>query len=53
MKVGDPMDEDVAVGPVVNKAQYDSILEALETAKAEGRVFSKAGPRVPRTRATL
>jgi aldehyde dehydrogenase (NAD+) len=34
MKVGDPMDEDVAVGPVVNKAQYDSILEALETAKA-------------------
>ena len=43
MKVGDPMDEDVAVGPVVNKAQYDSILEALETAKSEGRVVLEGG----------
>ncbi len=43
MKVGDPMDEDVAVGPVVNKAQYDSILEALETAKGEGRVVVEGG----------
>ncbi|MEJ7840294.1 MAG: aldehyde dehydrogenase family protein [Rubrobacter sp.] len=43
MKVGDPMDEDVAIGPVVNKSQYDSILEALETAKGEGRVVVEGG----------
>ena len=43
MKVGDPMDEDVAVGPVVNKGQYDGILEALETAKNEGRVVKEGG----------
>jgi acyl-CoA reductase-like NAD-dependent aldehyde dehydrogenase len=47
MKVGDPMDEDVAVGPVVNKAQYDSILEALETARGEGRVVLEGGPTGP------
>jgi acyl-CoA reductase-like NAD-dependent aldehyde dehydrogenase len=43
MKVGDPMDEEVAVGPVVNKDQYDSILAALETAKGEGRVVVEGG----------
>ncbi|QIN81478.1 aldehyde dehydrogenase family protein [Rubrobacter tropicus] len=43
IKVGDPMDEDVAVGPVVNKDQYESILAALETAKGEGRVVIEGG----------
>ena len=43
MKVGDPMDDDTAVGPVVNKDQYDNILAALETAKAEGRVVMEGG----------
>jgi aldehyde dehydrogenase (NAD+) len=47
MKVGDPMDEDVAVGPVVNKGQYDSILQALETAKGEGRVVLEGGATGP------
>jgi acyl-CoA reductase-like NAD-dependent aldehyde dehydrogenase len=47
MKVGDPMDDDVAVGPVVNKGQYDSILEALETAKNEGRVVIEGGATGP------
>ena len=43
MKVGDPMDEDTAIGPVVNKSQYDKILQALETAKNEGRVVVEGG----------
>jgi aldehyde dehydrogenase (NAD+) len=43
MKVGDPLEEDTDIGPVVNKDQYDSILEALETAKGEGRVVLEGG----------
>jgi alpha-ketoglutaric semialdehyde dehydrogenase len=43
MKVGDPLEEDTDIGPVVNKDQYDSILEALETAKNEGRVVLEGG----------
>jgi aldehyde dehydrogenase (NAD+) len=43
MKVGDPMDDDTAVGPVVNSDQYQSILAALETAKGEGRVVVEGG----------
>ncbi|HWS79803.1 MAG TPA: aldehyde dehydrogenase family protein [Rubrobacter sp.] len=43
MKVGDPLEEDTDIGPVVNKSQYDSILEALETAKSEGRVVLEGG----------
>jgi acyl-CoA reductase-like NAD-dependent aldehyde dehydrogenase len=43
MKVGDPLEEDTDVGPVVNKDQYDSILAALETARGEGRVVLEGG----------
>src|SRR5919107_1005293 len=43
MKVGDPLEEDTDIGPVVNKSQYDSILEALQTAKTEGRVVLEGG----------
>jgi aldehyde dehydrogenase (NAD+) len=43
MKVGDPLEEDTDIGPVVNKSQYDSILEALETAKNEGRAVLDGG----------
>jgi len=43
MKVGDPMEEDTDIGPVVNKSQYESILEALETARNEGRVVLDGG----------
>jgi acyl-CoA reductase-like NAD-dependent aldehyde dehydrogenase len=43
MKVGDPLDEDTVVGPVVNRSQYESILEALETARSEGRVILEGG----------
>ena len=43
MKVGDPLEEDTDIGPVVNKSQYESILEALETARNEGRVVLDGG----------
>src|SRR5215211_3946629 len=43
MKVGDPLDDRVLVGPVVNKSQYESILEAIETARGEGRVVLDGG----------
>ena len=43
MKVGDPLDEETVVGPVVNRSQYESILEALETARSEGRVILEGG----------
>ncbi len=43
IKVGDPLDDEVLVGPVVNKDQYDGILEALETARGEGRLVLEGG----------
>jgi alpha-ketoglutaric semialdehyde dehydrogenase len=43
MKVGDPLDEETIVGPVVNRSQYESILEAIETARSEGRVILEGG----------
>jgi alpha-ketoglutaric semialdehyde dehydrogenase len=43
MKVGDPLDDGVLVGPVVNRSQYESILEAIETARGEGRVVLDGG----------
>jgi alpha-ketoglutaric semialdehyde dehydrogenase len=43
MKVGDPLDDEVLVGPVVNRSQYDSILKAIETARGEGRVVLDGG----------
>src|ERR671916_1500596 len=42
-KFGDPLDEETAAGPVVNKSQYESILEALETAKMDGRIVLEGG----------
>jgi acyl-CoA reductase-like NAD-dependent aldehyde dehydrogenase len=43
MKVGDPLGDEVLVGPVVNRSQYESILEAIETARGEGRVVLDGG----------
>jgi acyl-CoA reductase-like NAD-dependent aldehyde dehydrogenase len=43
MKVGDPLDEETVVGPVVNQNQYESILEALEAARSDGRVILEGG----------
>jgi alpha-ketoglutaric semialdehyde dehydrogenase len=42
-KFGDPLDDDTAAGPVVNKSQYEGILEALETARRDGRVVLEGG----------
>jgi acyl-CoA reductase-like NAD-dependent aldehyde dehydrogenase len=47
-KLGDPLDEETAAGPVVNKSQYESILEALETARNDGRVVLEGGPTGPK-----
>jgi aldehyde dehydrogenase (NAD+) len=46
-KFGDPLDDDTAAGPVVNESQYESILEALETAKRDGRVVLEGGATGP------
>jgi aldehyde dehydrogenase (NAD+) len=43
IKVGDPLDDEVLVGPVVNKSQYEGILEALETARGDGRMVLEGG----------
>jgi alpha-ketoglutaric semialdehyde dehydrogenase len=42
-KFGDPLDDDTAAGPVVNNSQYEGILEALETARRDGRVVLEGG----------
>ncbi len=44
MKVGDPLEEETIIGPVVNNSQYEGILEALQTARREGRVVLEGGP---------
>jgi alpha-ketoglutaric semialdehyde dehydrogenase len=43
MKVGDPLDEEVIVGPVVNQDQYQSILEALNQAHQDGSMVIEGG----------
>ena len=43
MKLGDPLDDDTVVGPVVNKSQYEDILEALDQAHEDGRVILGGG----------
>jgi alpha-ketoglutaric semialdehyde dehydrogenase len=44
MKLGDPLDEETAVGPVVNSDQYEGIVEAWKVAKSNGRVVQEGGP---------
>jgi 1-pyrroline-5-carboxylate dehydrogenase len=46
LKVGDPA-ENLNVGPVINKAALDSMLEYIETGKKEGRLI--AGGHAPET----
>src|ERR687893_716922 len=47
IKVGDPLEDEVLVGPVVNKSQYEGIREALETARGDGRVVLDGGATGP------
>jgi aldehyde dehydrogenase (NAD+) len=35
-KVGDPLDPDVEVGPIVNEAQFNEVAEAIERGRREG-----------------
>jgi acyl-CoA reductase-like NAD-dependent aldehyde dehydrogenase len=44
MKLGDPLDEETAVGPVVNSEQYEGIVEAWKVTKSNGRVVQEGGP---------
>src|SRR5918997_142689 len=46
-RFGDPFDEETAAGPVVNRSQYEDILEALETAKNDGRIVLEGGAMGP------
>jgi aldehyde dehydrogenase (NAD+) len=43
MKVGDPLEEDTDIGPVVNADQYEKILNDLEKARSAGRVVLEGG----------
>jgi alpha-ketoglutaric semialdehyde dehydrogenase len=45
-KVGDPLDPDVEVGPIVNETQFDEIVEAIERGKRDGGSVLTGGERV-------
>jgi aldehyde dehydrogenase (NAD+) len=45
LRVGNAVDFDTQVGPVINKQQYDSILRAIEQAKADGATLLTGGGR--------
>ena len=44
-RVGDPLDPDVEVGPIVNAAQFDEIVEAIERGKRDGGTVLTGGER--------
>jgi alpha-ketoglutaric semialdehyde dehydrogenase len=44
-KVGDPLDPDVEVGPIVNAAQYDEVVAAIERGQREGGKLVTGGAR--------
>ncbi len=44
-KVGDPLDPDVEVGPIVSEKQFDDILAAIERGREEGGVVLAGGER--------
>ncbi|OGK38652.1 hypothetical protein A3I56_00345 [Candidatus Roizmanbacteria bacterium RIFCSPLOWO2_02_FULL_43_10] len=46
MKVGDPMDKDTTVGPLVAKRQLDLLVEQVEDAKQKGATIVTGGSRV-------
>jgi aldehyde dehydrogenase (NAD+) len=45
--IGDPLEEEILMGPLVNEAAVDDMLAALETAKAEGGEILVGGGRLP------
>ncbi len=44
-RVGDPMDPDVEVGPVVSEKQFNDIMEAIERGKKDGGIVIAGGER--------
>jgi acyl-CoA reductase-like NAD-dependent aldehyde dehydrogenase len=45
-KVGDPLDPDVEVGPIVSESQFDDIVSAIERGRKEGGTVLAGGERV-------
>jgi acyl-CoA reductase-like NAD-dependent aldehyde dehydrogenase len=45
-RVGDPLDPDVEVGPIVNELQFDEIMRGIERGEAEGGTIIAGGVRV-------
>ena len=44
-KVGDPLDPETEVGPIVNESQLDEILDAIERGRSEGGAVLAGGAR--------
>jgi alpha-ketoglutaric semialdehyde dehydrogenase len=44
-RVGDPLDPDVEVGPIVNESQFDEIVAAIARGRAEGGTVIAGGER--------
>src|SRR4051812_2214904 len=44
-RVGDPSDPETEVGPIVNEAQFDEVVGAIERAKSEGGTVLAGGER--------
>jgi aldehyde dehydrogenase (NAD+) len=44
-KVGDPIDPDVEVGPIVSEKQFDEIMQAIERGKEQGGAVIAGGDR--------
>src|SRR5204862_4741778 len=44
-RVGDPLDPDVEVGPIVNETQFDEIVAAIQRGRSEGGTVIAGGER--------
>jgi len=47
IRIGDPLDPETQMGPLINKAQHDKVLAYIETGKKEGATLAHGGG-VPR-----
>src|SRR5712691_6703170 len=45
-KVGDPLDPEVEVGPIVSETQFDDVMAAIERGRSEGGTLLVGGERV-------
>jgi aldehyde dehydrogenase (NAD+) len=46
MKTGDPMDKSTDVGPIINKQQYETVMDYIKIGKDEGAEILTGGKRV-------